>query len=100
MSKLKLEKRKHKVKMRDDDTKDDLGSKTTQMDSGGKQRVMFQRAIASAAKHNINLEAGRENSGGGDCFYLSVIFNINDRVCFQNNLKQHKDSGTPLIRID
>ena len=63
MSKLKLDKKKHKVKMRDDHNKDDLGSKTPHMDSGGKKSVMFQRAISSAAKHNINLEAGRKNSG-------------------------------------
>ena len=100
MSKLKLEKRKHKVKMRDDDTKEDLGSKTTQMDSGGKQRVMFQRAIASAAKHNINLEAGRENSGGGDCSYFSVIFNINDRRCFQNKFPMSVDVYRRIWNVD
>ena len=84
MSKLKLEKNKHKVKIRDDVNKDDLGPNSTHMDSGGKKNVMFERAIASAKKHNINLEVGRQNSGGGDCSYFSVIFNINDRECFQD----------------
>ena len=74
MSKLKLDRKKPKVKMRNDDNIDDLRTKTTQMDSGGKKNVMFQRAQASAKKHNINLEAGRENSGGGDCSYFSVIY--------------------------
>ena len=82
MSKLRLENKKHKVKKRNDDQKIDFGSKTLKMDSGEKKNVMFQRAIASAEKHNINLEAGRKNSGGGDCSYFSVIFNINDRGCF------------------
>ena len=91
MSKLKLQKKKHKVKMRNDDNIDDLGSKTTQMEGGGKKNVMFERAIASAEKHNVNLEAGRQNSGGGDCSYFSVIFNINDRECFQDKFPMSPD---------
>ena len=38
---------------------------------------IFQRAIASAQKHGINIEAGRENTGNGNCSYESVIYNIN-----------------------
>ena len=84
MSKLKLEKKKPKVKMRNDDNIDDLGSKTTQMDGGGKKNVMFERSIASAKKHNIDLEAGRENSGGGDCSYFSVLFHTKHKSSHQN----------------
>ena len=100
MSKLRLEKRKHKVKMRHDDQKDDLELKTIQIDGGRKKNVMFQRAIASAQKHNIKLEAGRENSGGGDCSYLSVIFNINDRGCFQNKFPMSPDVYRIIWNVD
>ena len=55
----------------------------TKIDENARMKVIFQRAIANAQKHNIELEPGRENSGGGNCSYLSVIHNINDRVCFQ-----------------
>ena len=48
------------------------------------KRNIFERAIASARKHKINLECGRENQGGGNCSYESVILNINHRNCFQN----------------
>ena len=47
-------------------------------------RKIFKNGIASARKHRINLECGRGNHGGGNCSYESVIFNINDRKCFQN----------------
>ena len=94
MSKLKLDRKKPKVKMRDDDNIDDLKTKTPQMDSGGKKNVMFQRAISSAKKHNINLEAGRENSGDGNCSYLSVLFNINDRGCFKDKFPMSPDVCT------
>ena len=58
MSKLKLEKKRQKVKMKNHDDKDDMVSKTTKMDSIGKENIIFERAIASAKKHNINsLEA-------------------------------------------
>ena len=44
---------------------------------------MFLGAIASAQKHNINLEPGRENQGHGNCSYEAVIINLNDRNCFK-----------------
>ena len=36
------------------------------------------RAIASAQKHRIKLDPGRQNHADGNCSYESVIFNIND----------------------
>ena len=48
-----------------------------------KNKKMFIGAIASAQKHNINLEPGRENQGHGNCSYEAVIININDRNCFK-----------------
>ena len=100
MSKLELEKKKPKVKMRNDDNIDDLGSKTTRMDGRGKKNVMFERAISSAKKHNINLEAGRQNSGGGDCSYFSVIFNINDRERFQDKFPMSPDVYRRIWNVD
>ena len=49
-----------------------------------KYKKMFEGAIANAKKHNVNLKPGRENHGGGNCSYEAVIFNINDRSCFQS----------------
>ena len=43
---------------------------------------IFQRAIANAEKHGINLKPGTENNGNGNCSYESVLLNINDRECF------------------
>ena len=52
---------------------------------------IFQRAIASAQKHGIKLEAGRENGGNGNCSYESVIYNINERNCFKEKLPMSSD---------
>ena len=94
--------------MRIEDCKDEMGSKIPQMDIEEEEKIgmepsmvvhesesgqsgrekgnkkIFERAIASAQKHNIKLKPGRKNSGGGDCSYLSVIYNINERGCFNN----------------
>ena len=56
------------------------------------QGVIFQRAIASAQKHNINLITGRTNNADGNCSYESVIFNINDRNCFKEKLPMSPDT--------
>ena len=45
-------------------------------------KMIFRRAISSAEKHNVRLEPGKENHGDGNCSYESVIFNINERNCF------------------
>ena len=52
---------------------------------------IFQGAIASAQKHRINLKPGKENIGGGNCSYESVIFNINERSCFTQKLPMSQD---------
>ena len=49
-----------------------------------KYKKMFEGAISSAKKHNINVKPGRENHGGGNCAYEAVIININDRICFES----------------
>ena len=89
MSKLKLKKMGQKGKVEEDKlgTKIDENKDTTVQNSSG----LVQRAIASAEKHNIKLTPGKQNSGGGDCSYLSVIFNINERECFSNKFPMSPD---------
>ena len=79
MSKLKLRKMIDRGKTEEDKygTKiDDSKEINVQMSSGIKMGLMIQRAIANAKKHNVSLKPGKQNSGGGNCFYLSVIYNI------------------------
>ena len=45
--------------------------------------VMIPRAISSGQKHGINLRQGRPNPGTGDCAFEAVIYNNNDRPCFE-----------------
>ena len=52
---------------------------------------IFTRAIASAQKHNIRLQPGRPNPATGNCSYEAVIYNINDRSCFQKKLPMSPD---------
>merc|ERR1711942_368143 len=56
-----------------------------------KNKKLFDRAIANAQKHKINLKPGRGNRGGGNCSYEAVIFNINDRNCFQSKFHMSLD---------
>jgi hypothetical protein len=56
-----------------------------------KENNIFKRAIASAQKHNIKLEPGRENHADGNCSYESAIYNINDRSCFKEKLQMSPD---------
>ena len=55
------------------------------------QGVIVKRAIASAQKHNIELIPGRANNAAGNCSYESVIYNINDRSCFNEKLLENPD---------
>ena len=43
---------------------------------------------------------GRENQGYGNCSYESVIFNINDRSCFSENLLMSPDYYRRIWNID
>ena len=47
---------------------------------------MVCRAITSAKKHGINLRRGTPNQADGNCAIESAIFNLNDRLCFPENL--------------
>ena len=61
---------------------------------------IFERAIANARKHNINLKPGIENKGDGNCSYQSVIFNINDRECFKSKLPMSPDFYRRVWTVD
>lgn len=61
---------------------------------------IIQRAISSARKHNIKLTPGKQNSGGGNCSYLSVIYNINERTCFSNKFFMSPDYYRRVWNID
>ena len=88
MSKLTRKRRKFHPPFDEEDTpearQNPLNVTSTQ-DKICDKRI-FQRAISSAKKHGINLVPGRENPGYGNCSYEATIFNINDRLCFDENL--------------
>ena len=44
---------------------------------------MVKGAISNAKHHGISLQHGKPNPGLGDCAIESVIFNINERSCYQ-----------------
>ena len=50
------------------------------------ESLIVHRAIVSARKHGINLNRGTPNPAAGDCAFESAIFNLNDRLCFSENL--------------
>ena len=98
MSKLKLHKLRDRGKAEEDKMGtmiDDNKEKIVQNSSG-----LVQRAIASAQKHNIKLTPGKQNSGGGDCSYLSVIYNINERECFSNKFPLSAEYYRRVWNID
>ena len=55
------------------------------------KKLMIERAVESARKHGINLRHGRSNPGTGDCAFEAVIYNINDRSDFEENLPMSID---------
>ena len=79
------------------------GNATLDMMAKSKQiqnKKIFQRAILNANIHGISLVPGRENQGDGNCSYESVIFNINDRSCFAENLSMSPDYYRRIWNID
>ena len=70
------------------------------MDKEARTNKVTQMGINSAKKHNIELEPGRENPGDGNCSYQSVIFNINDRKCFNTHLPMSPDFYRRVWTID
>ena len=106
MSKLNLKKKGQELKVQEDklgikiDDKDSPKAKNDEVTTEVKKNLIFQRAIASAQKHSIELEPGRKNSGGGDCSYLSVIYNINERRCFNNKFIMSPEYYRRIWTID
>ena len=48
--------------------------------------IMIRRAIVSAGRHGINITAGSPVPASGNCAFESVLFNVNDRSCFERKL--------------
>ena len=46
---------------------------------------MISRAVLSGKMHGITMTPGTANPGTGDCAFESVIFNNNERSCFEEN---------------
>ena len=52
---------------------------------------MIQRAIANAEAHDINVKAGNETLGDGNCIITSVLDNLNIRDSFQDSYEGTSD---------
>ena len=112
MSKLKLKKKRHKENILEDDDKNDntryeadknddnRDEAEIKMDQKVRISKVTQMGINSASKHNIRLEPGRGNPADGNCSYKSVIFNINDRKCFETTLPMSPDFYRRVWTID
>ena len=53
--------------------------------------LMIQQAIASGARHGIQLLPGRVNQAVGDCAFEAPLFNVNDRKCFNETFPLSTD---------
>ena len=107
MSKLGLKKKMQTGKVMEDklgtqivEKKGVTGTIADDTETGLQMSLILQGAIANAQKHNIKLEPGQQNMGGGDCSYLSVIYNINDRRCFHNKLPMSPEYYRRVWNID
>ena len=49
---------------------------------------IFERGIAVAKKHGINVKADKPNRKEGDCLFEAVVSNINERNCFPEKLEK------------
>ena len=65
-----------------------MSGKIGKVRMNGEKGDIFARAINSAQKHRIRLVHGRKNNADGNCSYESVLFNLNDRDCFQEKFKK------------
>ena len=102
MSKLTRRRRKFHPPFDEDNTSEagqNTPNVTSTQDKISDKRI-FQRAISSAKKHGINLVPGRENQGYGNCSYEATIFNINDRVCFDEDLPMSPSFYRRIWNID
>ena len=75
--------RSNKKKFLDKDPGKDPPLKIT---PNSKDTIMVKRAIRSAQKHGIRLNAGRPNKADGNCAIEASVLNLNDRDCFVEKL--------------
>ena len=47
------------------------------------QKLMIDRAVASAKRHEINISPGERSSSDGNCAFQAAINNVNNRNCFK-----------------
>ena len=55
------------------------------------EKLIIKRAVENAKAHGINLHAGVENLGNGNCLFESIIDSINTRSTFQENIEETPD---------
>ena len=55
------------------------------------ERPIIKRAVENAKVHGINLHAGVENLGNGNCLFESIIDSINTRSSFQESIVETPD---------
>ena len=55
------------------------------------ERLITKRAVENAKAHGINLHAGVQNLGNGNCLFESIIDSINTRRVFQENINETPD---------
>ena len=61
------------------------------MSSDETTRLMLSRAVASSKRHGINLTPGKMNPGLGNCAFEAVLYNINERACFEEKYESSAD---------
>ena len=66
----------------------------------GSESLMVKRAIASAARHGIELKPGRINPARGNCAFEAPIFNVNDRGVFNERFPMSIDYYRRIWTID
>ena len=54
------------------------------------QKMMIDRAVASAKRHEINISPGERSSSDGNCAFQAAINNVNNRNCFKEKYPQKK----------
>ena len=68
-----------------------IAKKDPKMEENEETRLMLIRAISSSSKHGINLTPGKLNPGLGNCAFESVLYNINERACFEEKYESSAD---------
>ena len=64
------------------------------------QSLMLKRGIASGRKHGINLSPGKLNAASGNCAFEAAIYNVNERVCFEQKFPFSPDYYRRIWAVD